>query len=113
MGTVLSCFDSAFADPVWIIFCQSRQLHCIPAGGIIIGIVSDCLNARAMSCVVMLLLAVPSVSVNFILCECQFHMLTSTVRVHFLSSSVICQYFCKYIFILSPHCLIVGTYQHN
>ena len=27
-----------------------------------IGVVSDCLSARAMSCVVMLILAVPSVS---------------------------------------------------
>ena len=39
-----------------------------------------------MSCVVMLLLAVPSVSVSLIL-------LMSIVQVHFSSSRVICQYY--------------------
>ena len=33
-------------------------------GGIVIGVVSDCVSSRAMSCMMMLLLAVPSVSVN-------------------------------------------------
>ena len=31
-------------------------------GGIVIGVVSDCVSSRAMSCMMMLLLAVPSVS---------------------------------------------------
>ena len=34
----------------------------ISIGGIIIGVVSDCVSSRAMSCMMMLLLAVPSVS---------------------------------------------------
>ena len=59
-------------------------MTCIPAGGIMIGVVSDCLNARAMSCVVMLFLAVPSVSfLNF----CQFAI--SNVNDEYLSGSVI------------------------
>ena len=56
----------------------------IPAGGIIIGVVSDCLNARAMSCVVMLLLAVPSVSFFNL---CQFGI--SNVNEEYLSGSAI------------------------
>ena len=31
-------------------------------GGITIGVVSDCVSSRAMACMMMLLLAVPSVS---------------------------------------------------
>ncbi len=34
------------------------------AGGILAGVISDRLNARAITCVTMLLLAVPSVSVG-------------------------------------------------
>ena len=34
-------------------------------GGIVIGVVSDCVSSRAMSCMMMLLLAVPSVSEPF------------------------------------------------
>ena len=42
---------------------------CILKGGILTGLLSDILHARAFSCSITLLLAIPSVSVHYITCE--------------------------------------------
>ena len=58
----------------------------ISIGGIIIGVVSDCVSSRAMSCMMMLLLAVPSVSESL-------HLVSVKVRgEHVSSEHVSCEH---------------------